>query len=373
MMQADLFDPKPLEVTVPSSIADAPKIDLHRHLLGSLTCEHVRELVDTHALDVPDWSPAELASLLTITKPVAGLREFFRPWSTLSKLLVSPEVAESIAYMTMRQAHDDKVVYAEFRVSWGMSPNARFNTEEFLHAVEAGFRRAETEFGVIGRIVLGITRHHFSRHTPEIRSWLWSGILRAALRFQNRLVVGFDVSGVEDGYPARIYASELKQAREHGFGITVHSGETTSAAEVRSVVEILRPDRIGHGLAAARDEYLMSLMAEQRIAVEACPTSNWLTGAVTDLKHHPLTILHDRGVPITVNTDNPAICCTTLSREQSIVVQHMGATPEMLTAFTSNTLDFMFAERELRDRLIARWFPSYKHAAAFSLGSETLS
>lgn len=356
MMQADLFDPPRPEVVVTPAVARAPKIDLHRHLLGSLTCDHVLQLAIEHELPIPTHSPTHLEDLLTIQRPVAGLREFFKPWSTLSKLLVSPEVVESIAYLALKQAYEDRVVYAEFRASWGMTGRSPFSADEFLGALSAGFRRAEVEFGVVGRVVLGITRHMFIHHIPDIRRSLWSAILKAALRHRGSLVVGFDLSGLEDNYPARLYSRELTEARDNGFSLTIHAGETTTSREVRDVVEMLRPHRIGHGLAAVTDDRLMGILADRNIAVEACPTSNWLTKTVADLKHHPLTTLHERGVPVTLNTDNPGVCRTTLSREHAIVAQHMEATPRMFEAFARNALNHMFADRPLRDRIATIWF-----------------
>lgn len=348
MSQPTLFEKSLPEIPVPHSLRVRPKIDLHRHLLGSLTAQDVQELAAVHKLVLPTSSSAELEGLLRIRRPVRGLKEFFRPWPVLSKLLVSPAVLESLSYMALRHAHSDCVVYTEFRATWGMTGREPFGVGSFLTAVQRGFDRAHKEFGIVGRIVFGITRHLLVRHIPSHRRRLWSTILDAACEHRGAPVVGFDLSGVEAGYSADLYVNELSEARRAGFPLTIHCGEEAPASEVRAVVDHLKPERIGHGISAANDQSVLELLAASGTVVEACPTTNWLTGTVVDLADHPLKKMHECGVPITINTDNPAVCGTTLSREFAIVLELMALHSEDIVRFQGNSLKAMFADSSVR-------------------------
>jgi adenosine deaminase len=363
IVQADLFDTAPPAVVVTSSLADSPKIDLHRHLLGCLTPQNVWDLAVAHGLQLPLETIDKLREFIVIETPVAGLREFFRPWSLLSRLLVSPAILESIFYLALKQAHEDRVVYCELRATWGMTGREPFTVSDFLQAAGAGIGRAEAEFGIRGRLVLGVTRHLFARHAPQTRRQLWSSILNCAALHRESLVVGFDLSGIEDGYAAEMFEPEFLSAKAEGFPITIHCGETTSSIEVKSVVERLQPTRIGHGLSAIDDGHLVRFLARNQIAVEACPSSNWLTRTVQNLAEHPLRVLHDNGVPVTLNTDNPAICATSLSREYAIAHQLMGLSQDALKALTTNSLRFMFASSALRRQVASDWFRDFSAGA----------
>lgn len=353
-----LFPQPSIELLIPDGLRKEPKIDLHRHLLGSISASTVVDVAKECNLALPSSTVEGIEQLLSFREPVRGLQEFFRPWSILSRLIVSPQTISRFVYLALKDAYDDNVIYAELRVGWGMTGREPFGVREFLEAVEVGLHRAESEFGVIGRAVFGITRHLFARHADWKRKQLWKQIIEAVADYKDSVVVGFDLSGIEEGYPARLFAEELQEARKCGFPLTVHCGETAGPEDISEVLETLAPARISHAVSAVKDDRVLQQLVASQTAVEACPTSNWLTGAVPELEGHPIIGMDRAGVRLTINTDNPVICRTTLSREYVVVQSVIGLSPEAVNRFKRNALEAMFGDRVLNERVKARWLRS---------------
>jgi adenosine deaminase len=142
-------------------------------------------------------------------------------------------------------------------------------------------------------------------------------------------VVAFGIGGDESRASASAFAPVLDFARAHGLALVPHAGETTNAD---SVWDALRcgARRIGHGIRAAEDPALLNELRARDVALEVCISSNVATGAVGSLPEHPVRRLFDAGVPIVLNTDDPAMFQTTLSREYEIAEKHFGFTrPEL--------------------------------------------
>lgn len=342
--QLSLFNEIPVTPPVPDALRLSPKADLHRHLLGSLSLNTVASLAAMFKVPLPAEDLDELESNLTVTAPVAGLKPFFRPWRILSRLLVHPDVVYQMLIAAAADAHDDFVDYVEFRATWGMTGREPFSMTDFLKAAERAIAESQRRYGVTCRLVLGITRHIFGNHPDRRRKQLWREILSAALQFSPFVVVGFDLSGIEEGHPASAFARELQEAREAGFPLTVHTGETTPASEIWDALK-LSPQRIGHALSAVTDDRLLSYLLEHQIAVEECPTTNWLTGTVPSLREHPLKTMCRRGLIVTINTDNPSVCRTTLSREYAVLQQFMGVSDGQISDLMNNARRCAFARQ----------------------------
>src|SRR4029077_4373604 len=115
--------------------------------------------------------------------------------------------------------------------------------------------------------------------------------------------------------PAELFTELYRQARDLGLHLTAHAGETVGPESIRSAVQLLGAERIGHGLTAARDPEVMALLRERQIPLEVCPTSNVATGVLSRLEDHPLPRFLDTGLVVTLNSDDPAMFGTSLERE----------------------------------------------------------
>ncbi len=131
--------------------------------------------------------------------------------------------------------------------------------------------------------------------------------MECALKYQQRGIVGVDLAGDEARQPARNFAALFDQIRSAGLMVTAHAGEFAGAESVKETIEYLHPNRLGHAVHAVDDRWVMEMIKEQNIAVECCPTSNYLTTSIVDYEHHPLPLFLYKGICATINTDDPAL------------------------------------------------------------------
>jgi aminodeoxyfutalosine deaminase len=157
----------------------------------------------------------------------------------------------------------------------------------------------------------------------------------------NEGVVAIGLGGFEAGGPARWYADLYKEARDRGLRLLCHAGETTDASSVWEALEI-GAERIGHGIRAIEDPALVAHLAEKKIPLEICITSNVRTGAVGSLKEHPVRRLYDAGVPIILNTDDPALFECTLAGEYELTRREFGFTEEEIEGLVRNSFLYSF-------------------------------
>lgn len=159
-------------------------------------------------------------------------------------------------------------------------------------------------------------------------------------------VVGFGVGGDELSVPARELRKAFRLAKEAGLKSYVHAGEVGGPDSVREALEVLDADRIGHGLAAVRDPLLMQELVERGVALDCCPTSNLLTGAVKSMKEHPLPVFLERGVPVTLGSDDPGFFGVWLDRELEGCIARWGWGAEQVKRLTRNAVDAAFLPDE---------------------------
>jgi aminodeoxyfutalosine deaminase len=165
--------------------------------------------------------------------------------------------------------------------------------------------------------------------------------------------VGFGLGGPEVGIPRSLFAEPFRIARAEGLHSLPHAGETTGPESVWSALRDLGAERIGHGLHAVEDPELLDHLARERILLEVCPTSNLRTGEVVDLAEHPLPLLHRRGVPVTINTDDPGMFGCDLVGEYRAAHDRMGLTPAELADIARAGVEAAYCAPALKTEILA--------------------
>jgi adenosine deaminase len=173
-----------------------------------------------------------------------------------------------------------------------------------------------------------------------------------AVEFKNEGVVAFDLAGGEKGNPAARHVGAFNYARQHNLAVTVHAGEGDGAESVREAVHILGANRIGHGTRLIEDPDLTQYVNDRRIALEICLTSNVQTRVAVSYDTHPLREYFDRGLNVTLNTDNRLMSGTTLTDEYVHAAEHLGFTVDELAGIALNGFESAFLPWEERVMLI---------------------
>ena len=299
-----------------------PKVDLHRHLEGSLRLTTLLEVGRTHGLSLP--STNRLRELVQIgDEERFTFENFLSKFETLRLFYRSPEVIGRLTREAIADAAADNVRYLELRFTPAALGKAEgFPPEQVMDWVIEGALTAGQEFGVMTRLIASVNRHE----GPDLAS----GVVRAAADRVGRGIVGIDLAGNEARFPGLIFAGLFREARQAGLHITVHAGEWGAAQNVGDAIQHLSAERIGHGVRVLEDPSITALARERQAVFEVCITSNYQSGVVPELSVHPLPRMLSHGLNATINTDDPSISQIRLSDEYRLACEDLGLPQHVL-------------------------------------------
>jgi adenosine deaminase len=319
-----------------------PFIDLHRHLDGSVRLQTILELGRKHGLALPAWSIDELKPYVVVTKPQAGVMDFIEKFYWLTYILVDYDAVRRIAYENVEYASKEGLDYVELRFSpVFMSLAHRIDPAGVVEAVCEGTARGRADFQMKANLIGIISR----TYGPE-SGWVELN----ALLTQESSITALDLAGDEANYPARLFVPHFEKARQAGWSITAHAGESAGPESIWQAINLLGAQRIGHAATALQDERLVEEMLIRRIAIECNLTSNVQTSTVKDYPSHPLKEFINKGLLATINTDDPGISGIDLRYEYEIAAPAAGLTIEEIHQAQNNAVEAAFlshAEKEL--------------------------
>jgi adenosine deaminase len=340
-----------------------PKIDLHRHLEGSLRLETLAEILHKHGVDLPRWSIEELRPYVQVVNDPPDYHVFLAKFSLLRRFYSTPEAVQRIAYEAAADAAADNIKYLELRFNPVALAGAQgFSYGEVADWVCEAVQRGEADYNIKVRLIVQIGR-------DDSLETAWD-IARVAIARQGHCVVGLDLAGDEVNYPARQFAEVFQSAKAAGLHITVHAGEAGTAQDVREAVELLGAERVGHGVHAAEDLEVIDLLRRRNVALEMCPTSNIQTGAVRMLGYHPLRAFHNIGLKVTINTDDPSVSNTTLTMEYMTAIVGIEMRLRDIQEMILNSAEAAFLPPEERAELVSRFRSALGKKGPVTAGEE---
>jgi adenosine deaminase len=268
--------------------------------------------------------------------------EFLTTFMAVCRSLRAPEAYGRLAREFVADALAQNVVYGELFVS----PSAwtYFHPDlDVRAALSAIAHELHATHGAAFSLIVDVTRNlgpQSAMRTVEF-----------AARCMPLGVVGIGLGGDEARFPAEQFAEAFAAARAAGLHTVAHAGEAAGAQSVRAAVEVLGAERIGHGVRALEDPSVVALLAERRIPLEICPTSNFRTGAVEPGRPHPIFELAAAGVPVIVDADDPALFSTSISTEYEYVAERGGM--EFLRRCIETAIEASFAPESRKQALRA--------------------
>jgi len=329
---------------------DLPLVELHRHLDGSIRLSTILELGLQHNLPLPARTLEGLRPYVQVSTPQPGVMEFIEKFEWMTGVLVDYDTCRRVAYENVEDAFNEGIDYIELRYSpWFMAEAHHLEPEGVVESVTDGIRAGERDFDIKVN-QLGILSRHYG---PKVAMQE----LNAQLRFAGEFV-GLDLAGDEAHFPGEWYAEHFKKARDAGWHITVHAGEAAGPQSVWQAVKELGAERIGHAVHAPEDPALLDFLRDERIGIECNLTSNVQTSTVADYPSHPLLLFLVKGIPASINTDDPGISAIDLRYEYEVAAPLAGLTPAMIRQTQENALETAFlteAEKQaLRDKKVTR-------------------
>lgn len=297
-----------------------PKVELHRHLEGTLRIETMLEIARAHSITVP----ASLSGLVQVQDgdPLT-FQNFLAKFNTLRLFYRSPDVIHRITREAVEDAAKDNVRYLELRFNpVALSRAERFPMHDVMGWVITSAREAAKKYKMKVGLIVSVNRHESTELAEQV-AWLAAEHIKDG-------VVGMDLAGNEADFPAQPFAGILKEARQAGLHLTIHAGEWAGAKNVREAIEEFGTERIGHGVRVMEDGYTCALAKERGTVFEVCITSNYQSGVIPAKEKHPLPRMLDAGLNVTVNTDDPSVSRITLSHEYRVATTELGMSVDVL-------------------------------------------
>jgi adenosine deaminase len=324
-----------------------PKVELHVHLEGSVRPETLLRLARRNRVDLPANSIEGLREWFTFS----DFEHFVAIYLTISRCLRDPRDFQLLVDDFLAEQARQNVWWSEahFTISTHITNGA--NAIEIRDAVWEAISDGEKRHGVALRLIPDIVRNLGWKPADRTIEW--------ALESRRHGVVALGLAGIEKGFSNDPYVEHFAVAAREGLHRVAHAGEHAGPESVRDVLAKLAPERIGHGVRAAEDPTLVAELAERRIPVEVCPTSNVCLGVFPDLASHSFDRLLQGGVAVSVNSDDPPLFNTTLSAEYQALQRTFGYSDRDLARLALAALEHSFAPPEVKAELGRRMRAEY--------------
>jgi len=311
-----------------------PLTDLHRHLDGNIRAQTILELGREFNLALPASTLETLRPHVQVVETAPDLVSFLQKLDWGVKVLGSLEACRRVAWENIEDAARHGLHYVELRFSPGyMAMSHNLPVAGVVEAVIEGVTQGCRHFGVEARLI-GIMSRTFGEAACEAE-------LNALLAHRES-ITALDLAGDELGFPGGLFLKHFNRARDAGWRITVHAGEAAGPESIWQAIRELGAERIGHGVKAVEDRALMDFLAEQRIGIESCLTSNIQTSTVASLDKHPLVTFLDHGILATINTDDPAVQGIDITHEYQVAAPKAGLSAQHIRTAQQNGLEIAF-------------------------------
>jgi adenosine deaminase len=312
-------------------IQSMPKAELHMHLEGSLEPELMFRLAARNGIALRYRSEEELRGAYHFT----NLQSFLDVYYAGLTVLLKERDFHDMTAAYLQRAHADNVVHAEVFISPQAHTRRGVALAAVIEGIDAALQAARRDFGLTSRLILGIQRQ-------------WSeddalAMLEAARPWRER-VAGIGLGGPELGNPPRKFARAFERARALGWRTVAHAGEEGPAALVAETIDLLKVDRVDHGVRCEEDPALVARLAQKQIPLTVCPISNVKLHVFPDLASHNLKRLLDAGVRVTVNSDDPSYFLGYVNDNYTGCQEALGLSREDLYALARNSFTAAFLD-----------------------------
>ena len=318
-----------------------PKIELHLHLEGGAPPAFIRGIAKEKSVDLSGIFREDGSY------SYKDFWHFLKVYEAATSVLTSPEDYARLMRAVLEESAEHGVVYSETFISPDFCGGGDLAAwREYLHAMEEAAARAEAELGITLRGIITPIRHFGPEKARPIAE--------CAAETVGDFITGFGIAGDELVGKPKDFLWAFDCAREAGLRLTAHAGEWGGAQSVRDALRDLRVERIGHGVQAIEDLALVDEIAEAGITLECCPGSNVFLGVFPSWRDHPIEKLRERGVKVTVSTDDPPFFHTTMSAEYDHLADTFGWDDEIFDDINANALAAAFCDVATKERVAAK-------------------
>jgi len=316
-------------------------IHLHCHLDGSITVEIAKKLAQLQKIELPAKTDSELLKKLSVPSDCQSLNDFLECFGLPLRLLQTKEGITEAVRLVQEDCKAQGLEYLEIRFAPQKHCVNGLSQEEVILAALEGLKQSSLHTNLILCLMRADINQSENKETIE---------LAQKYLVKDKGVVAIDLAGAEALFKTRDFEKEFLIAKQKNIPFTIHAGEADGPESVWDAIKF-GAVRIGHGVRVTEDPSLVDYLAEKQIPLEMCPTSNRCTKAIDDMSLFPLRQLMEKGVKVTINTDDPAICRTNLKGEFDFVTNKYGITSSEKKQLLLNAVDAAFCSDEYKNEL----------------------
>ena len=338
-MERDIVETMTTTRQSPSWFKRLPKVELHLHLEGAIPCAALWELVKKYGGD-PEVPTLE--ALLQCFK-FKDFPHFIETWIWKNQFLQEYEDFTFFAEAVGRDLAGQNIRYVEaFYSPPDFTDRHGLTTQKLTEAIRAGFSRVpEIEINLVADLV-----RDFGPEKAAVT-------LAEVAEVQEMGVIGIGIGGSEQDFPPEPFQEVYEQARQFGFHTSAHAGEVAGVDSVWGAIRSLKVERIGHGTRAEEDEALLDYLAEHQIPLEMCPISNVCTGVVKSIHEHPVRRYFERGLMVTINSDDPKMFDNSMAEEYQLLVDQLGFSRDDIRKLILNGIQASWMAEENKEQMMA--------------------
>jgi len=316
-----------------------PKIELHLHLEGAAPPAFIRSLARKKHMDLSGLFNENGSYKFT------DFWHFLKVYEAATTTLQTPDDFHALTLAVLEESAKSGVIYTECFLAPDFCGNRDVGAwREYVHAIEEAAAIAEKTMGITMRGIVTAVRHFGPEKARQTA--------RCAAETQGPFVTGFGLAGDEKVLAPKDYAYAFDMAREAGLRLTAHAGEWGGPDSVRDAIRDLKVERIGHGARAIEDMALVEEIAESGIVLELCPGSNVALGIFPSFRKHPIGEMYNRGVKVTISTDDPPFFHTTMEREYIQLHEAFDWDDGVFAKIARTSLDAAFCDADTKTRLL---------------------
>ena len=307
------------------------KVELHLHLDGSIRPTTISELLKI--------GQKEAIQLSTVNEKTNSLEEYLDKFDIPLKIMQTKENLERVSKELAEDLLEDQIIYAEIR----FAPNKHLEKGLSIDDVITSILKGLSKVPLKTNLILCMMRGDIFEKNLEI--------IKYAKKYLKKGVVAIDLAGDEAAYPVNEYKELFKIAKKEEIPFTIHAGEADNAKSVMNAIN-LGATRIGHGIRAIESDETLNLIKEKGITLEICPKSNLDIKIYHQLSDHPIKKLYDKGIKITINTDNRTVSNTTLNKTYKDLENTFHFTKEELITMNKNAIECAFISKKEKAELL---------------------
>jgi len=324
-----------------------PKVEQHVHIVGSIRPETLLWLAEEGRLKKPFKTLKDARRFFKYR----NFPHFITIYTTVLDCITKEDQFERITYEMLENDARCNVRYVEASFSAFDHVKKGLNYGLMIDAINRGIYGAHNDFGIECNIRIDLVRNY----GPEVGMEVLDLIEQ-----KGDNVVSVDIGGSEESFPPKPYAPVYQRAKEMGLHLVAHAGEAAGPESIWEAVRYLSVEHIGHGVAASRDPELMNYLLKRGITIEMCPISNLKTRVVSSLKKHPMRTFVEKGLEVTVSTDDPSMFNSDMNNEYLQLHRCLNFTVPELFRLSLNAVDSSFLPEKRKIEMRESFLKEFK-------------